>query len=61
MFWEATDKVPMFWEATNPRQTVAFAGVSYALTKSLSVDADWSKSYGNIKEDALGLGMRVSF
>jgi len=31
------------------------------LTKSLSVDADWSKSYGNIKEDALGLGMRVSF
>jgi len=54
-------KTRLNWEASNPRQTVAFAGVSYALTKSLSVDADWSKSYGNIKEDAIGLGMRVSF
>ena len=54
-------KTRLNWDSANPKQTVAFAGVSYPLTKTLSVDVDASRSYQNIKEKALGVGLRVSF
>lgn len=54
-------KTRVNWDSANPKQTVAFAGVSYNLTKSLSVDLDVSKSNQNIKEKAAGLGLRVTF
>lgn len=49
------------WDNSAPEQTLAFAGVSYPLAKGLSVTANLSKSYRDIKENAVGLGVRISF
>ena len=54
-------KTRLNWDNANPKQTVAFAGVSYPLTKAVSVELDVSRSYQDIKEKALGVGMRVAF
>jgi hypothetical protein len=54
-------KTRLNWDSANPKQTVAFAGVSYPLTKALSVDLDVSRSYQTIQEKAMGVGMRVTF
>jgi len=54
-------KTRVNWDSHNPKQTVAFAGVSYNLTKKLSVDLDVSRSTQNISEKAAGVGMRVTF
>ena len=54
-------KTRLNWDSSNPKQTVAFAGVSYPLTKALSVDLDVSRSYQTIQEKAMGVGMRVTF
>jgi hypothetical protein len=54
-------KTRVNWDSANPKQTVAFAGVSYPLTKTLSVDLDVSRSYQDIKEKAAGVGVRVNF
>jgi hypothetical protein len=54
-------KTRVNWEDANPAQTVTFAGVSYPLTKAVSVNAGWSNSYQDIKETAWGLGVRVGF
>lgn len=49
------------WEKSAPEQTVGFVGLSYPLTKTVSVNAGGSKSWGDIKESAYGLGVRVGF
>lgn len=54
-------KTRVNWDSANPKQTVAFAGVSYNLTKNLSVDLNVSKSTQTIKEKAAGVGVRVTF
>ena len=54
-------KTRVNWESATPAQTVAFVGASYPLTKTLSVNAGWSKSYQDIKENAWGIGLRVGF
>lgn len=54
-------KTRVNWNDANPAQTVAFAGVSKDLTKSLSVNLGVSKSYQDIKETAYGIGLRVGF
>ena len=54
-------KTRVNWNDSNPNQTVTFAGVSRNLTKSVSVNAGWSKSFQDIKETAWGLGLRVGF
>jgi hypothetical protein len=54
-------KTRVNWDSSNPKQTVAFAGVSYNLTKSLSVDLDVSRSTQTINEKAAGVGLRVAF
>ena len=54
-------KTRLNWEGANPDQTVTFAGVSYPVTKAVSVNAGWSKSFQDIKETAWGLGVRVGF
>lgn len=61
VFGYAGVKTRVNWNDANPAQTVAFAGVSKNLTKSVSVNAGWSKSYQDIKETAWGLGLRVGF
>lgn len=54
-------KTRVNWNDANPAQTVTFAGVSKNVTKSVSVNAGWSKSFQDIKETAWGLGVRVGF
>jgi hypothetical protein len=54
-------KTRVNWESATPAQTVAFVGASYPLTKTLSVNAGWSKSYQDIQENAWGVGLRVGF
>lgn len=54
-------KTRVNWDSNNPKQTVAFAGLSKSLTKELSVNVGMSKSYQDFKETAWGAGVRVSF
>lgn len=61
VFGYAGVKTRVNWNDANPAQTVTFAGVSKNLTKSVSVNAGWSKSFQDIKETAWGVGVRVGF
>lgn len=54
-------KTRVNWNDKNPAQTVTFAGVSHNVTKAVSVNAGWSKSFQDIKETAWGVGVRVGF
>lgn len=54
-------KTRVNWEDANPKQTVAFAGVSVPLSKQVSLSVSGSKSYQDIKETAWGVGLRVGF
>lgn len=54
-------KTRINWDKANPEQTVAFAGLSYPLTKHVSVNGGVSASRQDIKENAWGLGVRVTF
>ena len=60
VFGYAGVKTRVNWESANPKQTVAFAGVSMPVAKQVSLNAGFSKSYQSIKESAWGLGVRVS-
>jgi len=57
----AGGKTRLNFNDTNPKQTVGFLGVSYPLTKTVSVNVGYSKSIQDIKETALGMGVRVGF
>lgn len=54
-------KTRLNWDDVNPKQTVAFAGVSLSLSKDVSVSVGAGKSYQDIKETSYGVGMRVGF
>lgn len=54
-------KTRINWDDANPKQTVTFLGASYPLTKNLSANLGISKSTQDIKEHAVGVGVRVSF
>lgn len=54
-------KTRLNWDSANPKQTVAFAGVSLPLTKAVSVNFGAGKSYQDIKETSWGAGLRVGF
>ena len=54
-------KTRVNFDKTNPDQTVAFAGVSYPLTKAVSLSTSVSASRGDITENAFGFGIRVGF
>ena len=54
-------KTRVNWDDHNPKQTVTFVGVSMPITKSLSANIGASKSTQDIKETALGAGIRVTF
>lgn len=61
-FWGYSGvKTRVNWNDLNPKQTVGFAGLSKGITKDISVNAGVSKSWGDIKETALGVGIRVGF
>ena len=48
-------------EHTRTKQTVAFATYSIPLVKNVSVNLNASKSYKDIRENALGLGLSFNF
>lgn len=54
-------KTRVNFQSGTPDQTVAFGGVSYPLTKAVSVSASVSASRQDITENAFGIGVRVSF
>ena len=54
-------KTRVNWDDNNPKQTVTFVGVSMPITKALSANIGASKSTQDIKETAIGAGIRVSF
>jgi len=54
-------KTRVNFQSGTPEQTVAFGGVSYPLTKAVSLSTSVSASRGDITENAFGVGVRVSF
>lgn len=54
-------KTRVNWDDKNPRQTVTFIGASMPLTKATSVSASISRSYQDIEEKAVGVGLRLSY
>ena len=54
-------KTRVNWDDNNPKQTVAFLGVSMPLNKTVSVSASASRSYQDITEKAFGVGLRVAY
>ncbi|NBW34051.1 MAG: hypothetical protein EBR30_03365 [Cytophagia bacterium] len=54
-------KTRVNWDDSNPKQTVAWAGVSMPLTKTVSVSASMSRSLQDIEEKAVGFGLRLSY
>lgn len=54
-------KTRLNWDSANPKQTVGFAGVSYPVAKQVSMGVSASRSWGDIKETAYGVGLRVGF
>jgi hypothetical protein len=54
-------KTRVNFQSGTPDQTVAFGGVSYPLTKAVSVSASVSASRQDITENAFGIGLRVGF
>lgn len=54
-------KTRLNWDSVNPKQTVAFAGVSVPVSKQVSFSVGAGKSYQDIKETSFGAGLRVSF
>ncbi len=54
-------KTRVNWDDANPKQTVAFATYSLPMSKTVSLNFNASKSYQDIKENALGLGLGFKF
>ena len=54
-------KTRVNWDDKNPKQTVAFAGVSMPVGKAVSVSASLSRSMQDIQEKAYGVGLRLSY
>lgn len=54
-------KTRVNWDDHNPKQTVAFLGASLPLAKHASASVSMSRSYQDITEKAVGLGLRLSF
>jgi hypothetical protein len=54
-------KTRVNFQDNTPSQTLGFVGVSYPLTKAVSVSASVTASRQDIKENAFGVGVRVGF
>lgn len=54
-------KTRVNWDDANPKQTVAFATYSLPMSKQVSLNLNASKSFQDIKENALGLGLGFKF
>ena len=54
-------KTRINWDDANPKQTVAFGTYMLPLAKNTSLNFNLSKSYQDIKENAVGLGLGFNF
>jgi len=54
-------KTRVNWDTDNPKQTVAFAGLSLPVTKHVSASVSMSRSFQDIEEKAVGVGLRVAY
>lgn len=54
-------KTRVNWDDKNPKQTVAFAGISVPVNKHASVSLSASRSMQDIQEKAVGVGLRFSY
>lgn len=54
-------KTRVNFQDNTPKQTVGFAGLSYPLSKAVSLSASVSASRQDITENAVSLGLRVGF
>lgn len=54
-------KTRVNWDVDNPKQTVAFLGVSMPITKKTSASLSVSRSWQDIEEKAAGVGLRFSY
>lgn len=54
-------KTRLNFETHTPKQTLVFTGVSYPLTKTFSAEVSASRSYQDIKENAVGVALRVNY
>lgn len=54
-------KTRVNWDDSNPKQTVAWLGVSMPINKTVSVSASLSRSLQDIEEKAAGVGLRISY
>lgn len=49
------------WESKAPSQNLGFVGASVALSKSVSANVSFSRSFQDIREDQFGLGLSLVF
>lgn len=54
-------KTRVNWDNNNPKQTVAYAGISVPLFKQVSASLSASRSMEDIEEKAVGVGLRISY
>ena len=54
-------KTRVNWDDANPKQTVGFTTYMVPITKSVSLNLNASKSWQDIKENAVGLGLGFTF
>lgn len=54
-------KTRINWDETNPKQTVGFATYMMPVTKQVSLNFNVSKSWQDIQENAVGLGVGFNF
>lgn len=54
-------KTRINWDDKNPKQTVTFVGASYPVSKQASISVSASRSFQDIDEKAVGLGLRLTY
>jgi hypothetical protein len=54
-------KTRVNWDDANPKQSILFATYSVPVAKNVSVNLNASRSYLDIQERALGLGLSIGF
>jgi len=54
-------KTRVNWDDANPKQTVGFTTYMVPITKSVSLNLNASKSWQDVKENAVGLGLGFTF
>jgi hypothetical protein len=54
-------KTRVNWDDANPKQSILFATYSVPVAKNVSVNLNASRSYLDIKERAMGLGLSIGF